>query len=1569
MTSENININAIDECVDIIIDNYYADIVNNILLKTNDKQLYIKKNYVELKTKTLEIIKKNAEISKIKDIITIDEEYNKIIDIFTDYTFLYLFFYIAPVIELDKIIELLNNLNKTHNDIFFKNKYIAQYNKYYKLVNDYHLIFEQIRTNTAEKIFSKANKINNEYIDIISSIEQLGIDIINIILGDKTLLTHNIVKIIIFGEIYQKEDKLFIYKLLENNEFKSAEYKYIEVIDSKYDSIDYTAIESLFSIEEIKLGVAEEIYQMINDYEMIKNIKDYTIDTKINQLFTKNILIPITDEFLRYHKESDLFEKNTTTIIDPKERTNLKNNTKIKYIINKVNKTKDYYSLKTQSTPAIKAEIEKNFYQPLLYRKAIIINDIEEVNIIRKLELQGKSVTDANEYYEELLLLRRYPYLEFNTTKNNSFKFAPTNTVISLRYANFEFKNDPKVSNIAKLDLQYRVINSNNKSNIVGIALPKTNPIYKNTYIGCNKVESTYDMSLIHKNSYKVCMHKLKSIFLNNKSYSKIFYWLFNKQTDKIKLELFDNIEQLPIDDYIKVLLGTIYDEMVNITYESIIKQIVNINDKNIFILNKIINQLESSLVIIPRQSIKYAEIKKIIYFLINTINDINLRKDLKEDYVNTSLIKLPKVILEKIVLHIINIKKEEQIENQLESEDIYEGHICQHTITWNNLLRYRKTNPNKFNQELFNFIKKFIIENKDKDFICKSCYQLVDLRKYISDSGGDSNNITTDTSTSNITISYNLEVELETIYEYTKYSKSIKNLDKMIEKITYGANLIYFVGGSTEIKFRRQNMIKMIIDLIEIQFKTLHSNDLNMRKERLNKSTKNYGCSLTNFFLFKLDNEIFTYSSKEIDKFKLFKLNNILTYILLNIIVEINHAQILNLTFDKLVNYYLFTKFGFNLFDNLYIRISNSNDIAPIKNYKLLCYVIYYISGIYAKLNMWYNENTTFKPNTINPQIQRIIIHTFVDCINSILEINITKNKNYIYSIISNKFLNKLNYTYTNNASADILKRLNESIEKKVSITSDKKLKYNISYINNIIPIPFNDDGKFILNSNFGTNTKIATYPSIHYIYDRLKVKKINDILSDEQLKNIKLSFINDILINNAKLYDNNGYKRKNPLLLEDAKKLNMDILKKISDNILNIRIKADEKLNKKLEAKMLKINMKNLSNQKYVESIKTKSNIEILNEITKLINRLEKLIGKDININNFNYYLNENVYEINHDYRGNKRKSIFINENENIIKFKKDDPVFKQDVYYYEDKVNQVVIYYSAIERYIIAYKENSKDYTIVRNSDCYIKINYSIFNQLKFFGFNYIINKIDTKLQNINTFINNILSIRLQNLKNAISIIQQIIYQVKNNFTGLSVNPIAKYYQNKIKTIQTYDKDGERIFNNWSILTNTIYHENILIDTNINITVLPNTHTFIKTDLLLKYISNDDILFYYILEQFNMLLDINTNSYIQNNIAYMIINMIIQLFNSYNKIEKAAFDINVKKFYHYISTKVEVSDITDDIDYSNLSEEDIERIKEERDVNREELDALDADQDETNEDFGDEDIITHDRVSGEY
>jgi hypothetical protein len=538
-------------------------------------------------------------------------------------------------------------------------------------------------------------------------------------------------------------------------------------------------------------------------------------------------------------------------------------------------------------------------------------------------------------------------------------------------------------------------------------------------------------MRTLNKNAYNVCMYKLKNIFLKNQAYSKIFYWLFNTKNDIIQTDLFDNISQLPKDDYIKLLLGSIYDEMVDITYKSIIN-LINENDITDI---RIIKEIESNMVLIPRQSIKYAEILKLIYYLKIDIDE-NLN-DALELNTETKFIKLPKIILEKVALHVINITKKELIADVIDDIDIYEGHFCQHTITWNNINRLKRSNPNKFNQELYNFIKKYVIENNQKDYVCKSCYQLIDLSKFSTEiyPGSDS-----------IAVSYNLQIELETIYEYKPFTKSIKNLDKIIEKITYGANITYFVGSSQETKYRRQEMIKNVIDLINIQYKVLYTKDANARKERYTKSNTMYGCNLTNFFLFKLDNDIFTYSSKEIDKFKLFKLNNILTYILLNIVIELNHSQILNFTFDKLINYFLFLKFGFNLFENLYIRISNKNDLAPIKFYKLLCYVIYYISGIYSKLNMWYNSEIGIKSNNINAnaQIQRIIIHTFVDCLNSILENTI--NNNYLYNIITTKFYNKLNFIYNNNSSISLLEKLDSINKKKVIITSDKKLTYNLT-------------------------------------------------------------------------------------------------------------------------------------------------------------------------------------------------------------------------------------------------------------------------------------------------------------------------------------------------------------------------------------------------------------------------------------------------------------------------------------------------------------------------------------------
>lgn len=1557
MTTQGLYINSIDECVNNIIDSFYLKVIESKEFDELKDFKYIFDSFKQIINKTNVVINEEATHINLNNLITDQIEYNKILRLFSDYLLLYIFFYIGTLYDLNDILDLLNRLNTKYPINFFKNQYLRQYSIYYKYISDYRIVLENYPTKNNDK----------DYSDVIESINTIDKEILENIASNKRDLLHNIIKIIIFKEIYIKEDKNMIFKILENEEMANAEYKYIEVIDTRYDTIDYAMIENLFDINDRRRGLAEEIYNMINDYEALKIDLDNNVDVKINQLFKKKILIPITDEFLRFHKDTEQYDKSTSTKIDPKEKVIKKGDTKIRYIVTKINKVKDYYSAKVLSDPAIKTEIEKNFYQPLFYRKAIIINDLEEINILKKLELQGKSVTESNEFYEELKQIRSYPYIEFKSTSRDNISFTPDATINAIRYCNFEFKDDTRFPSIGKLNLQTRIINNFMKAHIVGVAMPRFNILNTNEYnkqnqtiIQCHTVNDTMNIVDIKQNSFKIIKKKLRQIFLENKEYSKLLYWLFDRKNDIIKTDLFDNIYQLSTEEYIKVLLSNIYDEMIDITYTLTLNKLNTYDIINIDTAKNILRFFEDKLVMIPRLSYKYDEIMKLInYMKININVDKDDNNENKIPGVTSKLIKLPHITLEKIAVHIIKISKEEIFNNKMDESDIYEGYLCQHIITWKNLLKYKKSNPNKFNQELYNFIKKYVTANIDGDFVCKSCYQMVDLRKYTTEiyPGSD-----------NIAVSYGLETELETLPEYTKYTKSIKNIDKMLEKICYASNILYYVGSGQQIKFRRQEIIKNIIDIIDTQYKTLFSKDTHTRKERIEISIKNYGCTLTSFFLFKLENDIFTYSSKEIDKFKLFKIDNILTYMLITLINELNLSQILYLSFDKLVNYFLFTKFGFNLFNDLYIRISNKNDLAPIKNYKLLCYIIYYLTGMYAKFNMWYADEIPYKPNNINPQIQRIAIHTFVDALNSILTISANDDANYIYNMFATKFYNKLNMIYNNVASKDIIDKLELQNKKRVIITADNKLKYNIKTVEPIPFVPYNPDGKFIISSSSGTKQDIAIYPTKYKISDTLIDKKHDEIVDNKKLKEINDKLYLETLRKIATLYGSDGIKRNIPISIEDTKNMSIDELKKISSLSRNVRLSNEIKLDSVQEKKIEKINMKNIKNEKYIEQLRNKYNIEIAHTIDTFVNLLESIIGKDININNNNYYLQHNVYEIDHDYRCNKKTPIIILEKDQIIKYKKNDAFFGQDVYQYEDTNNQVSVFYSATEKYLIGYKESSKEYIKIFNSNCYLKIHYSFKHQLTYLGFTYMNYPILNKIDDLNDFVNNILRIRLQNLKNSLSILQQVIYQVKNKFNGSYLNPIAKYYQSKIKNINTYDDDADRIFKDWSILNDNLYYNNIDVES-IGLKILPNQKKFLPAEILLKFVTNDDIIIQYIIEQLTMLINVNTDNYIKVNISYMIINIIFQIYRNLTNFENAFNDLNVKKFYYHIINKASVSDSHEEVDLSTMTEEEIEKLKEERDIAKESLDALDADQDEINEDFGDEEVLLLDRSSGDY
>lgn len=1499
-------INQIDEIYDKILNIIYDTIINKNLLK------FFKSN--NLFINNFKII--NEYIIDLKELINNDVigiiNYKNNIEYMIDKIIEYLYIYVF----------LLYGYYENNNKIFLNTVY-SIIKKNNNLFNNDYILQLQICHNNLLKILEYINdKKKNDYvINLLKGINEK-------ILENKNN-NHNIIKIIIFKDIYIKEDKQNLYKILEKEEINNADTKIIEIIEVENNNIDYLNLERLFNEKQIRDGLVEEFYNLLLEYQNIEHEIDHNINKKINVLFDRKIVIPIVEDYLRYNKETTTYDKNNLTKIDVKERVYGKSETKIKYIITLLNKISNIYENNSN-----RDEVIKNYYQNFLNRDAIPINDIEEVNIINKIERTGLSDMSSNDYYDDLVNYRHYPYISYKSLSKDGIYFKSTKLIPCLRYSNFKYINDERFVNKKNDLLEWRVIYPEQKVNIVGVALMNHNIINRISYFECNKLNNMKNVNDIYKNGYKVILHRLQRMIMDDKSYNKILYWLFNVENDRVYKKYFKTI--INSQDYINNLFFDLYEELNILTKKLIKNELIDIKGSVNELLN-ICNDIENN--IIPLDNKQRNEIHKYIY-----INRCNLKEIIYDENENKipgmskNIIKLPFVVYKKKEIPIIKISYNKNDNYNDDDDKIFENTLCQHVISWDYLNAVKYNYPKKYNQLLLDFTNKFVMKNNNNIYICCSCYESLEIKEYIA-SWEDNNEIL---------LNYDLNTSLENIYEYNKYDKFIKNLDKLIEKITYVSGLKYYSSTSPDIKLKRQNIIKNIIDIVDLQYKTLFNKNYNLNTER-NKHADIYKFNrdLTTYFLFKMDNELFTYSSKETDKYKKLKLNVIYCYLIYFILVDLNEIQVNFLNYDKIVNYLFFEKFGYSLFDNILIRINNSDKLVPIKNYKLLCFVIYFLTGMIIKYNFWFDEDVEYKKNNPNIFLHRKIINTFVHIINNLFEINF-KNNNFIYQMISGKFYQSMKLIYTiDEITKNILTYYSKLTSKKIELSGKN---YNI----NIIKLETIKSIKFIYNDDDILKTYFNLLKGKRYNNFILKnyfpIKKRYDILKNQ--KDIYNDSLNKIIINNIKMYNYDGTKRNNPPSQNEINEILKKDYKLFLKNINDNRLKNINKLNKKND-KIFNKEMKKINkyNDK-LNNINIDKNIDTI--VDEFINYIETFIQSNYNINNV--YLKNNVYIIDHDYNGYDIEKIIIKDNENKLVLNKNNKLFNQDIYYYLDTKINITMYYSVITNQYIGYKEQGKDIVIINNSNNYLKINYSIKHKLLYLGFNYMYNKINEKT-NIISFINNLFDVRLSNLKNCINETLQIIFKIKNK------NDEMKQYIEKINIINIYDDNLNRIFNEWNKLEKIMYVEKIddkVVIDKINL----NDDKYISSMSLLKIKNNINKLLFYYITNLKKIIDLQNDEYIQNNICILIINIINNLFNKFNIFELSKNNIYSKKILLYLESKSEIKDFVVNLydiidDTSDLTSEELDELKQQKIDDIEADDALDIDTEMEEKDENDDDI----------
>jgi hypothetical protein len=1598
-------INKIEEILDITINNFYTDLIEDKLFRTIIKEKNFVKYHKQIDEFINKFIQNNIDVKEINEVINDEDNILTVINKIAKYLCYYFFIFLGLNYsgKLDTFTNNLVEISKNQPNFTLKiDDYFTSYSnsntiKYIDIVQKAIIILESEKTKQ-----EKLSK-DRDYRDAFKFLYELNPELLASIklanLESNNLLQyHNIIKIIIIINMYIAVDKKDIYTILEETTKNIGEYIFIDIVVPKTEYIDYNIIESNLSSYKNNNRLAAEFYNMIiYDSQLIK--KNMTADDKINLLIEKKILIPITEDFILYHRDDERYE------IDDFSNVRKKQDTKIKYIVNKVNNASKLYN-QTQTQKS--EDISKYFYQPLFdSKKAVTINSIEDVIIINKLHNIGITAIENNEYYNDLINMRRYVYQSFkNLSKpgiilniNNDRSYDAVRSVSILG------------DNIRQTNLiECRVVNNIYPINIVGFIFNAPGVI--NT-LQCAKYKDIIDIKDIKFKNKRIdngikSIIKLFNYTLFNNIKLPIIKWILS-DSDYIKLKSYENIKKNDKSTGLKQMIA----EMFNKLADSIIYKLYRlISSKEHITLQqfyKLIDYVNKKYINIDNSSIQFIKLNKYVSYekIYKSSDSYDENLDIFYGYpTNKNTIKLPEYKAENPDYKKISIKIERDIIKEKE-KDISEikilGAVCQHYYSLKNILNS--------DNDLSNFIMQYI-EEVDGEFVCKSCGSTVPIKKYVLDGGYDDEG-------RYITFASTINTPIYDMPEYEKYKIAVQNIDKLVDRLATICRMNFLID--TNIKYKnpvKLKVVKSVVDTLLIHMNSLKiGRYLDKNRENL---LENYGLNkdLTNMFVFELDNSIFSYTkqSKEQDFYRLIKVNNITVFSLFYSLLELTTSHVYSIDTDKTCNYVLFSKVGYHMFDNIKIISNNKDHLVPIQKYKILCYLLFTTTCLMTKHNMWQldSNTSTETKNKINPQTQKVIIHTLVEFINSFLYINNNytqqkhenKKRDYLYNTVSTKFFIRLNSLFSDK---DLLEKL-KNIHLNREVSKNKITKTDIV---KFIPIK-----EFIGYSGYlGDSYQEAPYDffklcwSARVYYQTSKFRPysqdhLNNITNCESGKFHIWKVINQDLVCNLckktmkaeielKQEINLENKYLNRIQKKKAKKL-CTVTGELHDYDDNTcinchykkgqKIKPDElnkiisKIDEKIGERQLKLYRNNIKEEEL--SIKGDQDYKLL--IKQLKNSLSKTkrhkedfmnytkiftdkLAPIINTDNLIY----DTYTVDHDHNGYRlHNNITIIDKDNKIKYKKNHPFFNVNTLYYINNKLNIEVYYDASTLLLLGYKEMNKEYAKSTNTGVYLLVNYSIFNRINMLGYpsKYVdINKMKNNLTSsygdlneedtIKEIISEVCQKRIINLKKGLRSIIVILNSIKNKHEKSEKYELemTENEKNSDSLVKKYaDLSGlkyEYVFNNWKLIHLNLNYKKI--KKNINISLSEKNLNSIELN---NYDYNGNILLYYILENLIKLLDINDNKFTKTKIAYLTIDIINKIYQESTD-DISSNNNDLKRFSYFLISKYakdnaeylnENTKISDDSEIINPEdEEEYEKTIRESKIDDEEMkDALDMD-----------------------
>jgi len=1570
-------VNNIDNIINQLIDKFYLNYIlddKTVKQVSNEKKI----NFVENRNDINDFLMKffnQIDTEEIRNIINNKENQIRVIDIIKRYITYYYFIYVGYFYS-GTIKEFRNNIIQYSK---LQETSVATIKNFFDTTNNYQLVKYIMLLKDFSKLIAmtdiqKKEIKSHEMMDAFDFFRKMGTEYIGKFFYIKNEVNvHNLIKTFILNEIYVKQDRDIIFTILNDIDEDEYEYTFIDIVTTNEQSFDFNAIKDVYNVYENGEYLAMETYELLNNLSTQINTQIESHDEKNNSLCQMQFILPIVDDFLRYHLDTEhldleknkttnpfLYTKNIKHIANSEQKKKRSENTKATIIINKIDALTSLYSETTKQNPEIEKEIKKYFTGPLSYRKAVTYNYLDEIKVR---EIVGSYIKSSEhyEYFLEIKYYNKYAYINFNNFNNvgTSVNLNVDYPINVLRESNIEFNKQMKFT---ELDIRTGV--SDTILNIVGLSFyPLTNKV-----IQCSQKHDLInirDISVMHNendklvelktdNGFEMFLNAIKYLYVdlininendeiyvdinsvkkeNHHLVNKVIYWIYDIELDKTKMITYENIHSP--QEIIKLLNSILYDRLNELLINRLKKIIHGLNISLDRIENIITNFCKYTSLKINKNQI----MEIVTYHYLMNVDipkksiDIESANNSVPNFINNDKTNID---IFKINMSDLISGKKIKIITATENGAIQSNVKCKHENDWDKLIADKRSDINKYNVNLGNFLQTYAYETQQYEYICNICGEILQIQKYALDGKFDNN------AQQFISLYTPIIIPLQDMNEYKKYLNVLKHIENLINRVSLITETNMFGENNANAKMAKKNVIKQIIDIL-IKHNEINVNknfDLEKRQDVMEKRFGiNKNIDLVHFF--KIEDVFFDVSAKKSDNITLnyIKLNNVLLYALLIFITELNGTQITMMYFDKTANIYTFEKYSAKLFENINIKKNiNSPETVPISTYPVLCYVVFLVSYLCVKYKLWYDQKLlTDGKNIRQNTIINIIIHSISDIVNSISMDADRNSGDYVYALTARRLYTYLNTVFRDN---DIIKQLKKRHSKYSGNETQEKIneEKNTHYFNNkktqnkIHKIKiFNKIGTGI---KFPTNLITTTDKTFHDDANFCISGSIHEWkVSNNVVKCSKCGILSSQFKHEPR-QDENYY--LNLANIAKYKCIKGTVHEYVSNTVCS-------KCNRDVNYKYTKADLDALITSIYIEKAKTQiinddeiNNNNIFNEllnkfkkdnndnnygnnnaiICKFIKLIETNIGTSITLEKTKHpiYFSNNLYVIYNAFNGSKfEPPIKFLESENRILFKDNHPHFKTDVYYYTDSRNlSVDVFYSADTLRFIGYKEKHKDFIKVSNSGFYLEIIPSIKQIILMLGIKtkyfdtgkiFLANKkmgIDDT-QNYYKIIENLIKGHIISVKNIVNSIITKIINIKNHDV-INVDAIDEETKKQQTTNRIVSIDDD-IFKNWNEIKKSLSYIDVKWDeTNVKF----NDANYINSDLINYYDTTSNVMIYYLISELSHAIEKSGNNKNKENLSYEIVELFYGIYKSYN-IDNVKNNTEFKRFGYLVDASI--------------------------------------------------------------